>query len=188
MLTTGQENAVRSWVELAILGCPELAPIPLAKIVWSEQDFPEDARPYALIRYSGSTEEGATPSQIVNGSDELETTTHDETTVSITIVTKPSDAAPTREQVASSYTRELRARSRSFVAGILSQAKLAVRRVDVVPDVARLQGKSQWESRAVIDLTLGHALVITETPGVINQAEISGTTEPPTPTRLYLVG
>jgi hypothetical protein len=137
MLTTGQENAVRSWVELAILGCPELAPIPLAKIVWSEQDFPEEARPYALIRYSGSTEEGATPSQIVNDSEELETTTHDETTVSITIVTKPSDAAPTREQAASSYVRELRARSRSFVAGILSQAQLAVRRVDVVPNVAR---------------------------------------------------
>jgi hypothetical protein len=169
MLTTSQENAVRSWVQLAIAGCPELEAIPLEKIEWTNQDFPEDARPYALISYSGSTEIGATPSQIVNDVEDLETTTHDDTTVSVTIVTKPSDTAPTREQVASSYVRELRARTRSFVSGILTQANLAVRQVFVVPNVDRLQGKSQWESRAVIDLTLGHALVVTEQPGVINQ-------------------
>lgn len=188
MLTTAQENAVRSWVQLAIDGCPELEPIPLERIVWSNQDFPEEARPYALISYSGSVEIGATPSRTVTDAGDLDTTTHDDTTVSVTIVSRPSDTAPTREHVASSYVRELRARTRSFIAGILAEAQLSVRRVDVVPNVDRLQGKSQWESRAVIDLTLGHALRVTEQPGVINRAGISGTTDPPTPTRLYLVG
>jgi len=188
MLTTAQENAVRAWVEAAILDCPELAAIPLDRIVWSNQDFAERVYPYALIAYTGTDELGALPAQRVNDNDDLETKELSDTTVSITIVTKADDAAPTRAQVASSYARELRARARSFVGELLTAANLAVRDINVVPDLGRLQGMSQWESRAVIDLTLGNALIVTETPGVIAQAGVTGTTSPPTPVRLLLVG
>lgn len=181
MLTTAQENAVRAWVEAAILDCPELAAIPLARIVWANQDFAERTYPYALISYTGTDELNATPGQSVNDLDELETSENNDTTVSITVVTQADDAAPTRNQVASSYVRELRARARSFAGDSLTAANLAIRDINVVPDLGRLQGMSQWESRAVIDLTLGHALIVTETPGVIVQAGVFGTTTPPTP-------
>ena len=187
MLTTVQANAVRSWVKLAIDGCPELEPIPLDRIVWSDQDFPAPVYPYALLSYTGSVKLGASPARAVNGLDELVTTEQSETTIAITIVSKRSDTSPTLEQLASSYVRELHARTRSFVAGILTAAKLAVRSTTVIPNVDRLQGSSQWESRAVLDLTLGHALAVTEAPGVITTAGITGSTTPPTPTRLYLV-
>lgn len=181
MMTTEQENAVRAWVVAAIAACPELEPIPLEKVVWSGQDFPEEMRPYALVSYTGSAELGASPSQTVTDSDELDTKTMDESTISITIVSKPSDTAPTRNQVASSYVREMRARARSYISHILTDAKLAVWDVFVVPNVDRLQGRSQWESRAVIDIQFGHALVVTEDPGIIISGEISGSTTPSTP-------
>jgi len=189
MMTTDQENAVRAWVVAAIAGCPDLEPIPLEKVVWSGQDFPAEMRPYALITYTGTDELGATPSQTVDDNDDLNTKSLDDTTVSITIVIKPSDTNPTRAQVASSYIREMKARARSFISHILTDAKLTVRQVFTVPDASRLAGRSQWESRGVLDLLLGHALVVTESPGVIVTAEISGSTEPPTPSQpSYIAG
>ena len=168
MLTTAQENAVREWVVAAIADCTELAPIALDRVVWSEQDFAEHPYPYALLAYTGSDTLNATPSQSVNEADDLVTGNLEDTNLAVTIVSKVSDTAPSRNQVASSYVRELAARTRSFVAEHhLGPAKLAVRELTQIPNVGRLQGLSQWESRSVLDLLLGHSLEVTESPGVI---------------------
>jgi hypothetical protein len=186
-LLTHQEQAVVAWITAAISDCPELAP--LTAIVWSDQDALERARPYALLSYTGSDGVGASPARTINESDELETASVDTSTVSITIVSKPSDTAPTRAQVASSYTRELKARVRSFVGyQSLLPREMTVQAIFEVPLADRLAGSSQWETRAVLDLQIRHSLVVTEQPGIVLVAEIDGETDPPTPNRTLLAG
>ena len=65
MLLTAQENAVRQWVVAALADCPPLNPIPLGRVVWSQQDFAELAYPYALLSYTGSVVLSATPGRIL---------------------------------------------------------------------------------------------------------------------------
>ena len=185
MLLSSQVQAVAAWIVAAIADCPALVPIALDRVVWQDQDFPERPYPYALLSYTGSVEEGISPAQWVDDLDNLNTRTGDDTNLSITIVSKQSDTAPTLDMLASSYVRELKARLRSFVARGLAAADLAVRDVNVVPDVSRLQGRSQFESRAVLDILFGHAVVVLEQPGVIETAFVTGTTSPATPSRTF---
>jgi len=97
MLLSSQIIVVRQWIVDAIADCPELAPVPLERVVWSDQDWPDRAYPYVLLGYTGSVEQGLSPAQWVDGSDNEITRTADNTTLSITVVNKPSDTAPTQE-------------------------------------------------------------------------------------------
>lgn len=187
MLTTAQQNSVRSWIVASIVACPELTPIPLERIVWENQDFPDLAYPYVTLGYTGTEGLNASPRGRVNDDDELEEREQHDTTLSITVVTRPSDTAPSPDQTATAYIRELRSRARGYAGDVLRQADLAIRDINVVFGIDRLQGGSQWESRAALDLTLGHALVVTSSPGVITQAEVTGTTSPPTPLTTVLI-
>lgn len=187
MLLAAQIEVVRQWIvdaiQDAIDGGTSMDPIALDRVVWQRQDWPDRPYPYALLGYTGSTEIGLSPAQWIDTSDELVTRTGDESTLSVTVVTKPSDTAPTTDRQASSYVRELKARLKSFAGRTLSQADLAIRAVNVVPDISRLRGSSQWESRAVLDITFGHAVTISEDPGVIETAQVTGSTVPPTPSQ-----
>ncbi len=188
MLLSSQVIVVRQWIADSIAACDDLAPVALDRIVWQRQDWPDRPYPYVLLGYTGSTEVGLSPSQWVEDvTDAQITRTGDNTTLSITVVNRPSDTAPTLDQQASSYIREIKARLKSFAGSVLREAKLAIRDVNVIPDVSRLQGSSQWESRAVLDITFGHAVTISEDPGIIEQVEVTGTTTPATPSQTFTI-
>jgi hypothetical protein len=183
MLLSSQITVVRQWIVDAIAACPELDPVPLERVVWSDQDWPDRAYPYVLLSYTGSVEQGLSPAQWIDDADDEITRTGDNTTLSITAVNKPSDTAPTDAQQASSYIRELKARLKSFAGDSLRLAQLAIRDVNVALGISQIQGLSQWESRAALDITFGHAATISETPGVIETVEVTGTTTPATPSQ-----
>lgn len=184
MLLLAQIEVIRQWivdsVQAAIDDGGLMDPIAMDRIVRVKQDFPDRAYPYVLLGYTGSTEVGISPAQWIAG-DELVTRTGDDTTLSITIVSQQSDTAPNDDQLASSYVREMKARLRSFAGDSLRLAQLAIRDVNVVPDLGRLQGASQWESRAVLDITFGHAVTISEDTSIIEIVEVLGATTPTTP-------
>lgn len=185
MLLPSQETIVGQWVTAAIADCPNLEP--LTAVVWDDQDFPDRDYPYALLSYTGGADEGADDPSGLNDSGELETRTDLVSNLSVTFVTKVSDTTPTRNQVASGYVRELNARKRSFVAEPMRLANIWVRDSFPIPNVSRLQGKSQWESRGVLDLTLGHAAIVTEQPGQFLTAVVDGSTTPPTPSQTLTI-
>ncbi len=191
MLLSSQVQVVRQWIVDSIAAAVAdgfAAPaIELDRIVWQRQDWPDRPYPYVVLGYTGSAEQGISPAQWIDGADALNTRTGDETTLSIKIVAMRSDTAPTLDQQASSYARELKCRLRSFAADPLRLAHLAVRAVNVIPDVSALQGASQWESSAVLDITFGHAAVITEAPGIIEHVEVTGTTTPATPSQTFSI-
>ncbi len=191
MLLSSQVIVVRQWIvdaiAAAIAGGFTADPIALDRIVWQRQDWPDRPYPYVLLGYTGTTEEGLSPSQWIDVADDLNTRTGDDTTLSIKVVNMRSDTAPTLAHQASSYVRELKLRLKSFAGDALRLAKLAIRDVNVVPDVSALQGASQWESSAVLDITFGHAAVITESPGIIEHVEVTGTTTPATPSQTFTI-
>ena len=188
MITTIQVDVIRQWIVDSIADCPELVPVALDRVVKQRQNFPDRAYPYVLYGYTGAAEIGLSPSQTVNNADDMVTLSQYDTTMSITVFSKVSDTAPSADQEASSYVRELTARLRSFAGEPLRLAGLAIRAVNIVPDVSEIEGKSEFVSQAVLDVTWGAGLAVTEGPGIIVNAEIDGSTEPPTPNRTILAG
>ena len=177
MMLPSHKRAVRQWVADALADAGKA--IPLERIVWGNQDAVSLARPYVLMLATGSTRRGNAPEPKAIGDDRQSRTTST-ATVSITIV------GPTQRQSldddADAYLAELAARLQvPDLDQPLVDAGLSVAGVSELPSLDAITGQSQWETRAALDVTFNAAVVVTTTPGAVETAEVSGTTEPPTP-------
>lgn len=186
MLLPSQVIALRQWV-LDAIADSDLTD--LTAVVWANEDHPDRVSPYALLAYTGSDDQGADDPSRLDDAGDFETRTDYATSLSITFVAETDDQAPTLDQRASAYMREANARKRAFVADPLRLANIWIQNATLIPNVPRVAGGSQWETRAALDLLIGHAILVTETPGPgqLVEAEIDGTTTPSTPSQTLTV-
>jgi hypothetical protein len=180
MMLAAQESALRAFVVAAVADS-DLDPIPLERVVWGPSNNPPPVKPYVLLGDTGTARLGAGGNSRTRPTGEVDERTDKTTEISITFVSTPSETAPTRDQTARAYVREVEARLYHAVIGpILSDADMGLADINITANVDRLQGRSQWETRAVLDLTFNHALVVTASPGTIESLTVVANTNPAT--------
>jgi hypothetical protein len=182
MMLPSHKRAARAWVVAALADAGK--PIPLERVVWSNQDAPTLARPYILIYGTGGTRRGPAPERRSTGDHGAATHTArtDGTgTLSFTVV-----GPVQRESLdddADAYLAELTPRlvleELSGAPNPLPAAGLSVASASEAPGLDSLTGASQWETRAALDVTFSTAVVVTSTPGTVRAVEVEGTTTPP---------
>lgn len=160
------EDALYTWA-FAQLGMP---------VFWSNQKFPQPARPYATLKLTGP--------RVLSGSDAAETTTDlgrpageevetkysgpRELTCSVQVYAVPTSGASSARALLARAQASL---SRDSVAAALRAAGLAIVDQGGIADLTALL-ETNWESRAAMDVRLGCTDSATDRTGYIETVEL----------------
>ncbi len=167
------EDAISAWVNSA-LGI---------ETQWADQAEPQPAYPFAMLRTDSQQQYGADAERkVVDNGDNtfnLDAVTHDEIMVSIQIDVGPPNATDPDASAKQLASRLLASLGLDTFSAPLNVAGLAfIAQAAPILDASIPLGGS-YTDRKVLDLRFGLASRVTETVGVIEQAEISGVASMP---------
>jgi hypothetical protein len=160
----------------------EQAPFGESNVIWARRDFPRPDGLFCMLRELSYVEVGTTETIRVATTDPegLQLVHRDlaEWTVSVQVVAKLDEAAPSHLQSPGIILRRLSSRFFTGQATALRLAGCSPLRKSAFQDVSRLVRTSQWESRVAIDLTYSVMPTIVEEAGWIDTAEGTGDLDP----------